>query len=305
MLNINDYNSRKSYIETLVSTVDFSKVKYDRTKDIDFTKFDLSELPEVDYKNADIRVERIIPLLNRVEDSLKSSRLSAEKKEHLKKAMSYVIEDINVYKTLSTEDYLENKKYHTLYTIKNRIYDLSLKAPVSMREELKGFSKRMESELNNIYKNISNRDYIINRLSETLLEKSKEFYTEKYKKEIENKAITIEDIKNLNSDEQISASCIHVNSQFGQGASDLLWAIRHTKENEIPRVEFTWNEKIKGIVDFAKSLGLKEIAFEGESTAVLGNLNIITKMGLSFKIVEIEKKNYFENTIIPIVIVQL
>ena len=58
-------------------------------------------------------------------------------------------------------------------------------------------------------------------------------------------------------------------------------------------------------MDFAKSLGLKEIAFEGESTAVLGNLNIITKMGLSFKIVEIEKKNYFENTIIPIVVVQL
>lgn len=117
MLNVNDYNSCKSYIETIVSTVDFSKVKYNHTKDIDFTKFDLSELPEVNYKELDARVEKINDLINKVKDSLKSSRMSVEKKENLKKAMSYVIEDINVYKTLPTEDYLENKKYYSLNTI--------------------------------------------------------------------------------------------------------------------------------------------------------------------------------------------
>ena len=305
MLNINDYESRKSYIETLANSVDFSKVRYNREKDIDFSIFNLSELPEVNYKDADDRIEKVFALLDKVNASLKSSRLSAEKKENIKNALVYIIEDIGSYKELSSEDYLENKKYDKLNLIKNRIMDLSTKAPMSMREELSYFGKSLESRLKDLYKNISNRSYLINRLSEVLVERSREFYTEEYKKELENKNLTLEDIKNFNQDEQVTAACIKVNEQFGSGASSLLRTLIHTKENDLPMLSWTQDEYIKGIVDFAKSLGLKEIGFEGNSTAVLGNLNIITKMGLSFKIIEIEKKNYFENTIIPIVVVQL
>ena len=46
-------------------------------------------------------------------------------------------------------------------------------------------------------------------------------------------------------------------------------------------------------MNFVKKIGLKEIVFTGDVTTALSNLNIITKMGLKFRIEEITQKTMY------------
>lgn len=100
--------------------------------------------------------------------------------------------------------------------------------------------------------------------------------------------ISISAIENATSDSYFSAIIKRAVEKFGKGAGDLVRAVYYAKRfnRDIPELNWVFDDEVENIVRFAQFLGLRGFAFKGSSTSALSNLNIITKMGLSFRIEE-------------------
>lgn len=296
-----------NYIDNIIATTDFSKINVSKKSDIDFGKFDLSKLPVADFGKLNNTVDLILKKVCELGCFINCSRMCEQNKKNGIKCIDLIKTEIALYKKYNDKECAIEKIQKALY-ISSRMFDLISFVPTKLKDDAKHQYHRLEADIKEIHPIVETRQFLINRLSQGLVEKSKVHRIKVLTKSIEKNGLTIDDIKNSNDEDFICAARLYA-EQFSRGASDVVSAIFYAKRfgNEVPEVTWMFCDQVEGAINFAKKIGLKEIAFAGDSSAALSNLNIITKMGLKFCIKEITRNTGYccDTETKPVAIVSL
>jgi hypothetical protein len=286
----------KNIIDNVINSVDFSKVCYLKKDDIDFSAFDLHEVPSADFTCVDSVIKELEEKIPYFEYSVQHSKLREENKNKCLKNFSWIKEKIDDYRKINTKGDVQGDKYDDAFSIRSILEDDLLKSvPKSIQNDINNCSYLIRTSLDQIRWNVKDRSYFLDYLSRKLIDESEKHQIELHKNEIFKTGLTIENIKNAKSEEYLDAACQYMYEKFGSGATAPINAIRYNNGSDIPEIHWLFEKEVEPCIKSARYLGLKEIAFVGDSTAALSNLNIITKLGLNFRIEEITKECRYGN----------
>jgi hypothetical protein len=294
---VNNYLELASHIDSIIATTDFSKINFKNKSEIDLSKFDLSKLPVADFGKVNNTVDLIYSKINEYGAMINCSRMCEQNKKNGIDRINLIKTDINLYKKDNDVSDASEKLQKAWY-ISSRLFDLISFVPTKLKEEVKHLDHRLEADIKEINPIVESRQFLINKLSDGLVEKSKDFRVQLLKEEIKKNGLTVKDIKNITDDDCLRAARWYAGEEFSRGAADIVSAVFYAGKfnNEFPEVSWMFSDQVEGAINFAKKIGLKEFAFAGDSTAALSNLNIITKMGLNFRIEEITRNNGYGDT---------
>lgn len=286
-----------SHIDSIIATTDFSKLNFKKKDEIDLSKFDLSKLPVADFNKLNNTVDLVHSKMDEYGAMINCSRMCEQNKKNGTDRISLIKSDIALYK----KDNTDSEKIRTAWYISSRMFDLVSFVPTKLKSEVTHIHHRLEADIKEINPIVESRQFLINKLSDGLVEKSKDFRVRVLKDGIKKNGLTVDDIKNTTSETDndfICAARWYAGEEFSRGAADIVSAVWYAEKlgNAIPEVSWMFSDQVEGAINFAKKIGLKELAFEGDSTAALSNLNIITKMGLKFRIEEITRNNGYGDT---------
>ena len=299
------YEASKKIIADIINSVDFSKNIFEDRDEINFNAFDLTDVPSVDFSEIDSIINDIEKNINTFKTYTNVSRLFYDKKQRVLDAFSDLASRINSYKEEEINGDVIFSKYNKAWNISSKITALSSDVPKSIKNSIVNLHEKLHTALHKVENNVNDRHQFLRALSEKLIEKSYKHQVNNKLKNIESTGLTIEDIRKPNSEEFFDACRNYAFNKFGKGASDTISAIHYQRDKKYPETDWKFNDSIEGCLLCAKNLGVKEIAFVGDSTAALSNLNTIMKLGFSFRIEELTKKRYGEEEIYPAAIVSL
>lgn len=304
-----DYSKAKTIIDSIINTTDFSKAEYKSKNSIDFTKFDLSEIPVADFSVVEKNIHDVESSLVFYSAGVQGSRMGSDKKEFCLKALSALKRYIAEFKENELLGDVDSIRYDKARYIKDCLVSFEQKAPTSCKGNVIIQRSSLEHELKKIYSTVGDRSYVLGNLSECLIKKSKEYQLAKQCEIVDAEGISLTAIENATSDSYVSAVIKRAVERFGKGAGDLVRAVYYAKRfnRDIPELDWVFDDKVENIVRFAQFLELKGFAFKGSSTSALSNLNIITKMGLSFRIEERhDYRDYMDESIVyPVAVISL
>jgi hypothetical protein len=294
-------------IKSIVNSIDYSKQNFSDYKSINWSSFDLSSVPSADLGDLTTVLHIISDKVCEWGAWINCSRMGAEKKGRGLQIINSIKLDILNFNsdTLVLGSDKECSMYETANYIKQKLEVLSKNAPSVCREQVVEFFKKLGRELNKLSGIENDRHYILSRIAENVVEKSQDFQISVQKENILSTSLTISDIENAKEDSYLNAAC-YVNEKYGKGSGNLILSIFYRKRNDEKYVILDWPfvDELENIINCARGLGVKEIAFSGDCTSALRNLNKITKLGLSFKIEEITRKCW-SNEVVPVAVVTL
>lgn len=304
------FNLEKAFknIKTIIDSIDFSKAKFYSKDSIDFTAFELDDLPSADFSEINSTISRVESNLDGWANSIQKSRMDENKKAIGLKRIDFIKTEIDDYKKVETVGDTEDKQYSKALCIKSKVIELTDYIPSSNKNNVKDIGKLLERNITKISSTIGDRRFFLNRFAERLIKRSEEYRINEQLDKLYKKGLTVRDIENAKSDDFLCAARKYASTFFGYGASDLISSVFYAKKlgNSLPEISWTYEDNIKNIVKFAQRLKLKEIAFRGESTSTLSYLNEITKIGLKFRIEEITRKTSYDHSVTePVAIVSL
>ena len=293
-------------INGIVDSVDFSKQSFLNRDKIDWSTLDISNVPSANMNPLMDMMNRLSEKLDTWEVKVGESRLSPEKKENNFSIIVSIRTDISKLNNSGYEDQ-EHFNYEVIYYIQQKLVNMVSYAPTSCKEGVKSFSSSLSAELKKVSFIEGDRIFILREAARKLVEKSYQFRVNEYKENIKKDGLTLTGIESIQDGDLLDASCMYSSEKYGRGAGSLVREIFYAKQRGYKYILMDWpfSEEVENIINCAKALGVKEFAFMGACTSTLNVLNLITKMGLTFRIEEIEQKNYGESEMIPVAVVTL
>lgn len=303
-------------VKDVVDSVDYSALNYRNSEEIDYSKLDLSKLPSADFSDIDSLISELDSNIGAFKAAVTNSRISPDKKDQAHRHLSSVQENIVRYCNPSSIGDKEGNRYNALCEIKRSVDGFVSYTPSSVKEKANSLSKQLNSLFKKVWSIESDRQFIFRRIIDELLDKSEKYRIENYRKQIDEAGdVSLDNIQSCDSD-YLTASIGYLSNRFGKGASDIVRGLIHSKKSNYGKYEtkdgeilvtigWPFSEYIESIVNCARYLNLKEFAFQGESTSALPCLNVLTKLGVSFRIEEVYYKDSWENKEYPVAIVTL
>jgi hypothetical protein len=293
-------------INGIVDSVDFSKQSFLNRDKIDWSTLDISNVPSANMEPLMDMMNRLSEKLDSWEVKVGESRLSPEKKEKNFSNIVSIRTDIRKLNNSGYED-LEHFNYEVIYYIQQKLASMTPYAPTSCKEGVKSFSSNLSAELKKVSFIEGDRIFILREAARRLVEKSYQFRVDAYREDIKTEGLTLTGIESIQDGDLLDAACMYASEKYGRGAGSLVRDLFYAKQrgSKYALVDWPFSEEVENIVTCAKALGVKEFAFIGACTSTLNVLNLITKMGLTFKIEEIEQKNYMETELVPVAVVTL
>lgn len=303
------FTDNTEIIKSIVNSIDYSKQNFSDYKSIDWSSFDLSSVPSADFSFLNSFMDSLFTMISGWEHDINGSRLGVEKKGRGIRIIESIRSDLKEYTDGVVGSYsfdVEHSRYEKACYIQQKLDILSKNVPSVCRERVTEVFKKLGRELNKLSGVENDRHYILSRIAEKVVEKCQDFQISVQKENILSTSLTISDIENAKEDSYLNAACRYVNEKYGKGSGNLILPIFYRKRNDEKYAILDWPfvEDLENIINCARGLGLKEIAFSGDCTSALRNLNKITKLGLSFKIEEITRKCW-SREIIPVAVVTL
>lgn len=299
MLNVNEI------VTNILSSINFNKQLFIDRDNIDWSIIDLSSIPSADLTDILTKMDYLSSKLSVWETQIKESRISSCKKEKGLGIVSSILKDIN---TLNKNGYsdLEYFNYEISHYIRLKLENLILNVPASCKEEIKRFYSSLKDELNKVATTEQYRHYILSELRNKIIEKAHDYRVEEQKEDILASGLSIQSIEEAD-DVYLDAACVYAYEQYGKGANALVREIFYAKKRNYKYITLSWpfSDEVENIVKCAKALNVKEFAFTGDSTAALRTLNLITKLGLFFRIEEVDQKNFGAIETVPVAVVTL
>ena len=99
-------NDITTKIKNIANSINYDSVDITTDRDIEWDSIDLSEITiPIDWSSANVLTVRVANLINDVEEALRSSRLSAEKKEACKSLLSSIKDSLSAYVNADQDSY--------------------------------------------------------------------------------------------------------------------------------------------------------------------------------------------------------
>lgn len=293
----NTYETTKS----ILSNVDYSTFNYKKPDDIDFSRLDLSSVPSVDLTKVDSIISSLIDEQTCFKDAVLKSRINEAKQKSCLATLDYIGVLIDTYNNPDFSGDKDSQRYKTASSLCGYLENISRDVPASIKPKVKSYHRDLEEVLDSLYGTVRVRESVFYNLTETILKESEKYRVNKFREELDVKGVTREEY------EYLDAVSGYVSDKFGAGASDMIRAILYAKKygNARPELDFTFSDRVENIINCARYFGVKEFSFEGDSTACLSTLFILTKLGLSFKIEEVTSNRCYSTETRPVVIVTL
>lgn len=294
-----NYTTRKEIITSIVNSIDFSKHTFNHRKDVNFAAhgIDLSALPCADISVMDKAISGIAEHMNGVKEAIEKSRLGENNKASALELECRVNQRIETAKNPTDDDSAMNK----WYCIDGSVRELSglLKCVTSSVKDNVSKAYRLASSCRKEVENLmEERSSIIRELEESIIEACEEYRIEEWKKELEDKELTL-DLIHAKDDEEHDilstyrdAVCSVAYNRFGTGCR-LIRAIYHSTKKSLPTMEWVSDYEVESIVKCANAIGIKEFAFEGSSSAALECLCELSAVGATFRFETDIRKDYF------------
>lgn len=299
----NTYETTKS----ILSNVDYSTFNYKKPDDIDFSRLDLSSVPSVDLTKVDSIISSLIDEQTCFKDAVLKSRINEAKQKSCLATLDYIGVLIDTYNNPDFSGDKDSQRYKTASSLCGYLENISRDVPASIKPKVKSYHRDLTEVLDSLYRTVRVRESVFYNLTETILKESEKYRVNKFREELDVKGVTREDIENCKEYKYLDAVSGYVSDKFGAGASDMIRAILYAKKygNARPELDFTFSDRVENIINCARYFGVKEFSFEGDSTACLSTLFILTKLGLSFKIEEVTSNRCYSTETRPVVIVTL
>ena len=269
----------------------------------------MSSVPSADFSSLNTVLNIVSNKVNEWGARINCSRMGAEKKDRglqIINSIKLAILNFNSDTQVLGSD-KEHSRYETANYIKQKLDVLSDNVPVACKNNVCEVFRKLGIELNKVSRVESDRHFILSCVAEKVVENSEKYRVDVQKENISKGSLTISDIENTKDSDYLDAAGVYAYEKFGKGASSVVRGIFYAHKNNYKYVTMDWPfpEEMENIISCAKSLGVKEFAFQGDCTSTLRNLNLITKLGYSFRIEEVEYKRYGDTEIIPVAVVTI
>lgn len=278
-------NDITTKIKNIANSINYDSVDITTDRDIDWNSIDLSEITiPIDWSSANALTERVANLIDDVEEALRSSRLRAEKKEACKTLLSSINDSLSAYVNADPDSYdVLFKKYSALNNIRVILTTLEEYVPASKKREVSALTRSLSSECSSLNSPIENNKFYRRRLGEIILKKAFANRINKYVKEIEKTGLSLDVIRSHNDEAFADALKEVAYKVYGTRGSVLLvytvWNCEHSREDKKTVLAWDFPDNMLDFIHTAKSLGIKDIYFYGDSTATLETLYIFAKEG--------------------------
>lgn len=294
----------------ILKDVDYSVFNYKLSEEIDFSKLNLSCIPDVDFSKIKFNIDCLYDNLIEFQEAVLRSRLSSEKRDFCLNKINTIASLVDACKNYTIKVYNEKQYYDYVYSLSKSLKDLSLSAPLSVKDKVSSYYSTLKEDIDALHDNVYNRDYIFSHLTKTILNESEKYRENKIKESLSVKGFTSKDLECCNStfsSEFFRAACWYASDRFGTGAADMVRAVFYSykSKNNRPELEWTFSDRVDPIIECARYLGVKEFSFEGDCSSCLSNLFVLTKLGLSFRIEEVTTNTTRGTRTRPVVIVTL
>lgn len=292
----------KETITSIVNNIDFSKHTFNCRNDVDFAAhgIDLSAIPCADIAIMDKAISGIAEHMNGVKEAIEKSRLGENNKASALELAVRINQRIETANNPTDEDIALNKWY-CIDGSARELAGLLKYVPSSVKDNVNKAYRLASSCRKEIENVMEERSSILRELDEAIIEACEEYRIEEWKKELEDKELTL-DIIHAKDDERHDilstyrdAVCTVAYNRFGTGCR-LIRAIYHSTKKSLPTMDWVSDYEVEGIVKCANAIGIKEFAFEGASSAALECLCEFSALGATFRFETDTRKNYCGHT---------
>ena len=294
-----NYTTRKETITSIVNSIDFSKHTFSCHNDVKFAAngIDLSALPCADISVMDEAIIGIAEHMNGVKEAIEKSRLGESNKSKALELVGRVNQRIEMAKN-PTEDDIALNKWYCIDGSVRELDELLKYVPSSVKDSVNKAHRLASSCRKEVGNVMEERSSIIRELKEAIIESCEEYRIAEWEKELEGKELTL-DIIHAKDDESHDilityrdAVCSIAYKRFGTGCR-LVRAIYYSTKNGIPTMDWVSDYEVESIVKCANTIGIKEFAFEGSSSAALGCLCELSALGATFRFETDSRKDSF------------
>ena len=294
-----NYTTRKEIITSIVNSIDFSKHTFNCRNDVKFAAngIDLSALPCANISVMDEAIIGIAEHMNGVKEAIEKSRLGDSNKASALELAGRVNQRIEMAKNPTDDDIALNKWYCIDGSVRE-LDELLKYVPSSVKDSVNKAHRLASSCRKEVGNVMEERSSIICELEEAIIEACEDYRIEEWEKELEGKELTL-DIIHAKDDESPDifityrdAVCSIAYNRFGTGCR-LVRAIYRSTKNGIPTMDWVSDYEVESIVKCANTIGIKEFAFEGSSSAALGCLCELSALGATFRFETDSRKDYF------------
>ena len=294
-----NYTTRKEIITSIVNSIDFSKHTFSCSNDVKFSAngIDISAFPCADISVMDKAISGIAEHMNGVKEAIENSRLGDSNKASALELAGRVNQRIEMAKNPTDDDIALNKWYCIDGSVRE-LNELLKYVPSSVKDSVNKayiLASSCRKEVGNV---MEERSSIIRELKEAIIESCEEYRIAEWEKELEGKELTL-DIIHAKDDESLDilstyrdAVCSIAYKRFGTGCR-LIRAIYYSTKNGIPTMDWVSDYEVESIVKCANTIGIKEFAFEGSSSAALGCLCELSALGATFRFETDSRKDSF------------
>ena len=294
-----NYSTRKEIITSIVNSIDFSKHTFNCRNDVKFSAngIDLSAIPCADISVMDEAIRGVAEHMNGVKEAVEKSRLGDSNKSSALELAGRVNQRIEMAKNPTDDDIALNKWYCIDGSVRE-LDELLKYVPSSVKDSVNKAHRLASSCRKEVGNVMEERSSIIRELKEAIIESCEEYRIAEWEKELEGKELTL-DIIHAKDDESHDilstyrdAVCSIAYKRFGTGCR-LIRSIYRSTKNGIPTMDWVSDYEVESIVKCANTIGIKEFAFEGSSSAALGCLCELSALGATFRFETDSRKDYF------------
>ena len=284
-----NYTTRKEIITSIVNSIDFSKHTFSCSNDVKFSAngIDLSAIPCADISVMDEAIRGVAEYMNGVKEAIENSRLGDSNKSSALELAGRVNQRIEMAKNPTDEDIALNKWYCIDGSVRE-LAGLLKYVPSSVKDKVNRAYRLASSCRKEVGNVMEERSSIIRELKEDIIESCEEYRIAEWEKELEGKELTL-DIIHAKDDESHDilstyrdAVCSIAYKRFGTGCR-LIRSIYRSTKSGIPTMDWVSDYEVESIVKCANTIGIKEFAFEGSSSAALGCLCELSALGATFR----------------------
>ena len=284
-----NYTTRKEIIISIVNSIDFSKHTFSCSNDVKFSAngIDLSAIPCADISVMDEAIRGVAEYMNGVKEAIENSRLGDSNKSSALELAGRVNQRIEMAKNPTDEDIALNKWYCIDGSVRE-LAGLLKYVPSSVKDKVNRAYRLASSCRKEVGNVMEERSSIIRELKEDIIESCEEYRIAEWEKELEGKELTL-DIIHAKDDESHDilstyrdAVCSIAYKRFGTGCR-LIRSIYRSTKSGIPTMDWVSDYEVESIVKCANTIGIKEFAFEGSSSAALGCLCELSALGATFR----------------------
>ena len=301
-----DYNH---VLAVITDSSAFKHSCYRNAEDIDWDTLDLSLLPKADFSEINAKVDHLEKWIPELITATYKSRMDVSKKDYVKSRFDYVLGTIGSIRNpqIGKDKDVELYCYEKLNSVLNCLEDIRSNLPTAHRNSFRCLVSDFDQALRRISRTEGDRSFTLHLLKDRLLEYAEKVSVEREADKIKEQGYTMKSIEDSPNDYYLAAVRRDVYEKYGRGATDLVNALNDRKRfnNAFPTMGWVFDKEVEGVISFAKDIGLTEFAFTGFSTAALSNLNIITKMGLHFRIEEVKIQSHMGEEEKPMAIISL